>query len=353
MKSLFARRFLIAASLSLLVVVSLIWLKNKKLSSILRHLPIPEPLVETVVLQQRSWPLIIDEVGMIKASDEVNVSSLVMGNLDQILVKPGQFVHQGQTLFILEHAAHQASYEQALSSLNLAQLKFERYKKLWDAQVISQEQFDESHDILKQAQAIETQAKANLDHHFIKASIDGFIDYFTLSPGSLVRTDMVLTKLYAPQPYNIEFSVSHQYASWISRGNHIKTHHQDSAHVAEILCCSVGITPAYPRLLALAALKETTSLIPGQTVPILIEVDTESLHFVVPQLAIDYTSLGSVVWIVNDGQKVKPLMVEVYRFKDGKAAIKSDQLKPGQRIVSIGQQKLRDNMKVRFHESIT
>jgi RND family efflux transporter MFP subunit len=98
----------------------------------------PPPLaVEVIVVTDESLPLWISFTGRTEAFKRVEVRARVSGRLDQVLFTEGDYVNEGETLFVIEKDSYEAALAQARAqlqmnqaSLKLARADVERYRPL-------------------------------------------------------------------------------------------------------------------------------------------------------------------------------------------------------------------------------
>ncbi|MGY5449423.1 efflux RND transporter periplasmic adaptor subunit [Agarivorans sp. MS3-6] len=109
------------------------------------------------------------------ASDTAILSFQVAGRLDEILVKPGQFVKAGQTLANLDPAMYNQEHEVAKANYQLAKVLFDRSKQLVDKGVISRSDYDKSKSEYAISKAALDKAEVNLTYTTLLAPYDGLI----------------------------------------------------------------------------------------------------------------------------------------------------------------------------------
>ncbi len=166
--------------------------------------PSPEVSVTTVSLVYPSQPItLLNASGYVVAQRKAAVASKGTGRLETLAVEEGSRVQKGQILARLENADLQAQAAQAQANLNAAQanlnqiragvtndrLRFERYRKLIQAQAVSQSDYDAAEAKIQQSLASEAAALAQikaaesalqavrvaLEYTLIRAPFDGVV----------------------------------------------------------------------------------------------------------------------------------------------------------------------------------
>ncbi|MPQ76768.1 efflux RND transporter periplasmic adaptor subunit [Hydrogenovibrio sp. JE_KL2] len=124
--------------------------------------------VETVSLG--AIPLKVVVPGAIVPDQKAMISSRLMGYIKDLNVKVGQSVKQGQELFSIDSSdvksgilKAKSGYQQAEAALLDAKLDYDRFKKLYEEESASKQQFDKISLQYKVAQENLVAAKTNLD----------------------------------------------------------------------------------------------------------------------------------------------------------------------------------------------
>jgi membrane fusion protein (multidrug efflux system) len=118
-----------------------------------------------------------------------------MGYLEEIPIKEGQLVDEGDVLFRVRPVLYQRKYEMEKAEANVAEMEFNYTKQLLEDKVVSENELALHKAKLAKAVAKADQAKAELEFATIKAPFDGIVDRQLHQQGSLVKEDQVLTTL--------------------------------------------------------------------------------------------------------------------------------------------------------------
>lgn len=138
------------------------------------------PLVRDVTVTQKY-------VCQIRSQRNIEVRAQMGGYLDEVLVKEGQAVKKGDVLFKIMPTLYKARLDAENAEANLAQIKFNNTKKLFDDKVVSIAQV-----MLDQAELDKANAKARLaatevGFTDVKAPFDGIVDRIQQQQGSLIK----------------------------------------------------------------------------------------------------------------------------------------------------------------------
>lgn len=138
------------------------------------------PLVKDVTVTQKY-------VCQIRSQRNIDVRALEGGYLEEIHVKEGQAVKQGEVLFKILPTLYKAKLEAELAEVNLAEIEYRNAKKLADDKVISEQDALQKLAKLNKATAQAKLASAEMDFTEVKAPFAGIIDRLQQQQGSLIK----------------------------------------------------------------------------------------------------------------------------------------------------------------------
>ena len=147
--------------------------------------------------QPRRQDVIITQqyVCQIHSQRHIEVRALENGYLEEIPVKEGQAVKEGDVMFKIVPILYQAKLDAEMAEAKLAQLEFKYTKKLSENKVVSQNEVALFEAKLAKAQAKAELAEAELNFTNVKAPFDGIIDRLHEQQGSLIKEGDILTTL--------------------------------------------------------------------------------------------------------------------------------------------------------------
>ena len=163
--------------------------------------PVPPPAeVGVVTISAAAMPITTDLPGRLDAVRTADVRARATGILLKRTFEEGADVTEGQTLFQIDPATLQASYDSAKASLNRAEAtlaqadgRAKRYESLVKIHAISQQEYDDIHSQALQSKADVELTKAaletaglNLGYATVTAPITGRIGAAKVTEGALV-----------------------------------------------------------------------------------------------------------------------------------------------------------------------
>lgn len=347
--------------------------------------------VQVVQVEQKDVPIFGEWIGTLDGLTNADVRAQVTGYLLRQGYQEGAFVKQGQLLFEIDPRPFQAALDQAQGQLAQAraqlataeavqgrtQLDVEKYTPLAKQQAASQQDLDNSVQnnlaakatvASAQAQikvdeaAVET-AKINLDFTRLVAPIDGIAGQAQLQVGALVNLSSgPVTSVSTVDPIKVYFTVGEpQYLAWRKRYPTDATRAAADKNLRLELILADGSTFAHEGTFYFAdrQVNESTGAIriaglfpnPGNIlrpggygkVRAVIRVQPDAL--LVPQRAVSELQGGYQVAVVDSENKVSIRTINVGDLV-GNQWIIADGLKPGERVIAEGIQKVRPGMHV-------
>jgi RND family efflux transporter MFP subunit len=353
--------------------------------------PANAPDVQVAVVEQKDVPIYGEWIGTLDGFTNADVRAQVTGYLLRQDYQEGAFVKKGQLLFEIDPRPFQAALDQAEGQLAQAkailenaqavqgrtQLDVDRYTPLAKEQAASQQDLDNAvqnnlaakatvetarAQIQTDQAAVET-AQINLDFTRLIAPIDGIAGQAPLQVGALVNpASAPVTSVSTVDPIKVYFTVSEQeYLDWNKRFPTETTRVAADKSLRLELILADGST--YPHdgtfYFADRQVNESTGAIriaglfdnpgnilrPGGYAKIRTAVRTQKDALLVPQRAVSELQGGYQVVVLDNGNKASVRTVTV-GDRVGSDWVISDGLKPGERVITEGFQKVRDGMQV-------
>jgi membrane fusion protein, multidrug efflux system len=349
------------------------------------------PVVEVVQVEQKDVPIFGEWIGTLDGMTNADVRAQVTGYLLRQGYQEGAFVRKGQLLFEIDPRPFQAALDQAEGQLAQAkaalanaqavqgrtELDVNRYTPLAREQAASQQDLDNAvqnnmaakatvataEAQIKSAEAAVETAKINLDFTRLCAPIDGIAGQAQLQVGALVNPSSgPVTSVSTVDPIKVYFTVSEtEYLDWNKRFPTETTRLAADKNLRLELILADGST--YPRdgtfyfadrqvnqstgAIRIAALFPNPGNIlrPGGYGRVRTAVRVQKDALLVPQRAVSELQGGYQVAVVDAENKVSIRSVKV-GDRVGSEWIVAEGLKPGERVVVEGVQKVRAGMEV-------
>lgn len=320
---------------------------------------------------QKNIPINLAAIGSASAYSTVSVESRVDAVLEQVHIKEGQFVKQGDLLFTLDARPFQAALAQAQANLardqaqaQLDQVQAERYQQLYKAGVGTKEQYDQQQSTFEAQeaavhadQAAVQSAELQLGYCQIYAPVSGRTGALQVYPGNIVKANSTPAMIVINQvnPMYVTFSVPEQYLGevrkFMARGPLRVEATPYGATQAEIGYLTF-VDNSVDNTTGTVALKATFQngdyqLWPGQYSNVLLRLAEDENATVVPTQAVQTGQNGDYIYVVKSDMTVEQRIVKVGRSVGSETVILSG-ITPGDTVVTDGQLRLIPGVKVQF-----
>ena len=345
--------------------------------------PPPTPTVEVAAVTQKDVPVYGEWIGTLDGYVNAEIRPQIEGYVLRRLYNEGNLVRAGEPLFEIDPRQFQATYDQAKGTLaqyeaTLANAKVTaaRYRPLAAEKAISQQELDDAETRERTAQANVESArasleKAKLDLNWTKVAspIDGISGVAKAQVGDLVNREVVMTTVSQVNPIKVYFNPSEQeYLAWVAKNGPV-TKSFDTTRLEEgnlQLVLSDGSTFGHrgkPFLvgrevdvktgtiqLAGAFPNPGNVLRPGQYAKVRVSMDLKKGAILVPQRAVSELQGSYQVGVVGADNKVTIKVVKPGPV-EGTLWVIEEGLKPGDRIIVEGLQRVKSGMTVNPKEA--
>jgi len=317
------------------------------------------PLAEVNVIQVafESTNTTQDLPGRLQAIRSAQVRARVEGVVEKRFFVEGTEVKAGDNLFLIDVRTYKAAADAARADEAAARQVVERYKSLLDIKAVSQQEFDAALSKFKQAESVASKTNLDLESAYVPAPISGRIGHELVTVGALVgrgeSTPMAVIEQLDPIYVNFTQSESEVFKlrQAIKRG---QVSAADQAKVELILpdgsmyaqkgrlnFSDQSVDSNTGAVLLRAEFPNPNrDLLPGSFVRIRIAQAKIDKAIVVPQRAVQMTSNGANVLVVEADGKVQVQPVRTGAMS-GDQWIIQDGLKEGQQVIVDGLQKAR------------
>ena len=334
--------------------------------------PPPEVMVTDAI--QRDVPVSMELVGQAKGFQDVEIRARVEGFLEQVAFAEGSLVRKGQLLYVIDRKPLEAAVASAKGQLATAQARLEkakndvnRFTPLVAKQAVSQQELDNAL-AAKDAMAAQVDAqqaaleKAQIDLGYtaITAPIDGLIGTTQVKAGNLVgRGDNTLLVTIS-QIDPILFRAGMAEAEYLRVARRVQDETAKGTRAApipiQLILADGTVHPQEGRVDAIERnIDPTTGTLaiqikfpnpqrlvrPGQYGRVKFDIDVKKGAVLVPQRAVQELQGLYSLAVVGADNKVSFRNVKVGP-RDGSLWVIEEGLKPGERVIVEGFQKVRE-----------
>jgi RND family efflux transporter MFP subunit len=337
----------------------------------------PAPTVEVAAVIQKNVPVDGEWVGTLQGYVNAQIQPQVTGYLVRQDYQEGSFVHTGQLLFEIDPRPFQAALDQAKGQLAQAEaqmanaeINVKRDIPEADAHAIPQSQLDNDTQMLAAAKAtVETDqaavetAQLNLGYTRIFSLIDGIAGVTAVQVGNLVTQSTVLTSVSQVNPIKVYFPISEREylrmadgsasgrVDWLTHAAQIPleltladgSRYSDRGKIifadrqVDTNTGTIQIVGEFPN--------PKNLLRPGQYAQIRALSEVLKGALLVPQAAVNQLQGSYQVVVVAAENKAQIRKVEVGPTI-GTSWVITAGLRPGERVVTVGTEKVTDGQVV-------
>ncbi|EYU13855.1 MdtA/MuxA family multidrug efflux RND transporter periplasmic adaptor subunit [Photorhabdus aegyptia] len=335
----------------------------------LKHPPLPP--VQVATAKEQAVPRFLTGLGTIQAANTATVTSRVEGQLIALHFQEGQQIKQGDLLAEIDPRPFQVQLAQAKGQLAKdeailanARQDLNRYQKLANTHLISQQEMDNQRALVRQHeaslkvdQAAIDSAKLQLTYSRITAPISGKVGLKQIDVGNFISSgnNSPIVVITQTDPVDVLFSLPENDINAVlqaQKANHNVVvsawdrNNQQQLAEGKLLSIDNQIDAATGTIKLKARFSNQDSvLFPNQFVNVRIKVDTLENAVVIPNAALQMGNEGNFVWMLGKENKVSKHLVTV-KLQDTKRVVISTGLAAGDKVVTDGIDRLTDGAKV-------
>lgn len=341
--------------------------KPKMLAEVILGAPRPPETVSAEAARTDSWQPQIAGIGTLTAYQGIDITPKVGGIVQEVNFESGQDVPKGKLLVKLDTETEEADMRSITAELANTETELARRQKLADKGVVAVTELDTLKTRKRVLEATLDRRRAEVAQKFIYAPWDGRVGLKEISVGSYLAPGQKIVWLQQIDPVFVDFTVTEGDYGRIAVGQKVTA--TFNAYPGESFTGKIATTDARVsdtnRMITVRAeiANPDKKLVPGMYASVLVDSGNTEQVVTVPQTAVTYSLYGDNVFVVNtvktkdkDGKEVEERVIE-RRFvktgpvRDGRVAISSG-LKPGDEVVTAGQNKIDQGSKVVIDNSI-
>lgn len=318
-------------------------------------------------------PIVLESVGQVQGSREVELRARVTGILLKRLYNEGTLVRAGDALFQIDPAPFEIALAQARAQVaqerarnEQARRESERLGTLVKQKAVSQKEYDDSASTrklsdaaLQAAEANLRQAELNLSYTLVTAPVAGVTGRMLRSEGSLItagQESSLLTTISQVDPAWVRFSLSESERTKLPgekfsghSGAEVRVVLPDGTPYPEKGRINFAATQIDPQLATQELRAEFANpkvdLLPGQFVRVRLTAGERDNVYLVPQTAVLQTEKGRLLFVLDGEGKAQIRPVQAGSWVGSDWMILGG-LKPGDRVILDNLLKLRPGVAV-------
>src|SRR5262245_7052612 len=339
--------------------------------------PPPPPNVQVAPAVAKDIAVYQEWIGTLDGNVNAEIRPQIEGYVLDRVYTEGSLVKAGETLFKIDSREFQAQYDQAKgqvsqyeASLANAKTTVKRYTPLAAEKAISQQELDDAitrertgQANLESARAALERARLNLAWTNVTSPISGIAGTAKSQVGDLVGKTTVMTTVSQVNPIRVYFNPSEQeYLAWVAKYGPVEKSIRGNPEAGklQLILADGSVFPhrGKPILVGREVDVKTGTiqiagifpnpgdvLRPGQYGKVRVAVDTRKGAMLVPQRAVSELQGSYQVAVVGPDNKATIKVVKLGPT-EGTMFVIDEGLKPGDRVVVEGIQRVRSGMTV-------
>jgi multidrug efflux system membrane fusion protein len=354
------RWFIIVGTLLALLVGGLVWFnyfRGKMIAQFFATMKPPPASVNIATATSEVIPNLLTAVGDLAAVHQVNVTSDVNGRITDILFTAGASVKAGTPLLQLFDAPEQADLANFKAQATVAQLSLDRAKQLASRQFGPQATVDTAQAAFDQANAGIARTEAVISQKLVRAPFDGELGVRKVEVGQYLTAGTQIVSLTDLSVLYANFTVTEKDSAALKVGQTVRIAvdaYPGRAFEGKITTIEPQIATDTRNIRVQATIANPDRILkPGMFATTTVVLPDKPAVVTVPETSVDYTLYGDSVYLITEKKEDdgKSSLTAVRTFVkagnriNGRAEILTG-LKPGDRVVAVGQLKLQSGAAV-------
>jgi multidrug efflux system membrane fusion protein len=316
--------------------------------------------VHVAVVETRSFPVILNGLGTVQATNTVTVRSRVDGQIEKVGFEEGQMVREGDLLVQIDPAPFQAALNQATAKLAQDEASLTNAKQDLERTAVLSKQGNATQQLLDQRtasvasltaqvqadKAAIDSARVQLNYTTIRSPLTGRAGFRLVDPGNIVHANdqngmLTITQL---QPISVIFTapedrlpvINEELKSGPLKVSALSSDGKRLLGEGTLKLLDNQVDPASGTIRMKGSFdNRDNALWPGLSVTTRLLVKTLNDVVVVPDAAVQRGPSGLYVYVVTDQSRAQLRQVKVGRIEGGLALVERG-LAAGERIVTSG-----------------
>lgn len=328
--------------------------------------PPPPPAVTVAPVEQKEIVEWSDFTGRTEPLESVEIRPRTSGYIQEVRFKSGQLVNKGDVLFVIDPRWNQATYDQRAAVYEQAKSEAERTDLLLKNNAISKEEAEARKSRFLAAKANLDTARLDLEYTEVRAPISGRVSRALLTEGNYVSglagAASLLTTVVSVSPVYVYANIDEDtYLKFnrLAAANKLEENgagqtpvgleladESDFPHAGYIESFDNQLDPNTGSILVRAVFpNDDGRIVPGLFARIRIPLSERHNALLVDEKTIGTDQANKFVLTLTASNTVAYRQIQLGPLVDGKRIVRAG-LKPGEKIVVNGLQRVRPGMTV-------
>lgn len=341
------------------------------------NMPQPPVAVSAYTAKAARWSDSVDAVGTLVAVNGTEVTTEAGGVVREIAFEAGQPVKAGTVLVRLNSANEAATLKAMEAAAKLAVVQRDRWRELGRDKLVSQAEVEQRATDAASSLATAEAQRAVIAQKTIRAPFDGVLGIRQVNLGQYIGPGDPIVNLQSMDPIYIDFSLPEQRLGQVAEGATVNVSVDaipGKQFEGRITAIEPQVDSGTRNFKVQATLRNPEGVLrPGTFARVGLPLGGERSVVVIPQTAVSFNPYGNAVYVISeapaskapqgdaaqgqDGEPAGPTLVVKQRFVKtgatrGDLVAVTDGLKPGERVVTSGLLKLRNDAVVTINNAV-
>ncbi|MEP6632990.1 MAG: efflux RND transporter periplasmic adaptor subunit [Luteimonas sp.] len=336
------------------------------------NMPQPAVAVSDYTAKEERWNDAQEAVGTFVAINGTDVTTEAGGVVRELAFQAGQPVKAGTVLVRLNSANELATLQSLEATAKLTVVQRDRWRQLAKDKLVSQADVEQRATDAASAMANADAQRALIAQKTIRAPFDGVLGLRKVNLGQFVNPGDPIVSLQSLDPIYLDFTLPEQSIGTVIEGTQIRATVDampGRTFEGKITAVEPQVDASTRNFKAQATLDNAEgNLRPGTFAHVGFDTGQARRVIVIPQTAVSFNPYGNSVYVITqkaadkdaktpDGKPAGPKLVVNQRFVKtattrGDLVAVTDGLKPGERVVTSGLLKLRNDAEVTINNKV-
>ncbi|MDA3920642.1 MAG: efflux RND transporter periplasmic adaptor subunit [Salinisphaera sp.] len=357
----------------LLLVAAIVGVKVLVVMRTIANLPKPVPAtVSTTVAGYQSWQPTLGAIGTLRAVRGADLALDLGGVVDEVLLRSGEQVKQGQILLQLRDGDDVAQLQQLEAAAQLARLNFRRAEQQRGSHAISTADFQSAASDMQAKQAAVARQNVLVAKKQLRAPFAGRAGIITVNPGDYLSAGTTIVTLQQTASLYADFDVPQRQLGRVKIGQtvHLTVDaYPGRRFVGKVTAINAKVDAATRNVTVEATVPNSNGkLVPGMFAHVGVDLGDKKRYLTLPQAAVVYNPYGDTVYVVQKpqtenapkddkgrGERASPTVQQkLITTGDtrGDQVVVLKGLQPGTVVVTSGQIKLKNGAAIKIDNSV-
>ena len=303
-------------------------------------------LITTTTVGLGDFAHYVEITGAVLSKKNVNISAEVSGRVQELKAMEGMRVRKGEVLAQVDTETIDRNIEEVETQLELANIIYEKQKRLWDQQIGTEVQFLEAKNrkeiLEKNLASVSTQR----DRATIRAPFDGTVEEVVIRLGEMVQPGSPIVNFVGESDLYIEGDVSERYVGILERGDSVEVRFPSiNKELMTRITAVGGVIDPNNRTFKIEAFLPQAERVKPNMISVIRIKDYENKGAVtVPTNLILQDNEGEYVFIVQNGSAKKAYIQRGLTYQGETEILEG--LKGDETLVDRGFREVSENIKV-------